>query len=1643
MEEIQEERGYFKNNSNYSYQNTEASTTQFEIDTKNELLWKNSELKRFRKKLNELQEIKKNKTWKKIPQKSQSLLPLSFKRQTIKIHPLSKIKPSEYERLKIMKKFEKIDEQRKKERMQKFQEKQDQSLLENSENLSFVSNSESENTIHNKNSYKKLYKKKKDNKQYIDLIKGKLNKYDDVNFLYQQSLKEEEKKKKLLQQITMRKNENKTVQELFDYNKLKQFYLNPKSLNRQHSKSVQDFNNGNKNNMFPQIEELNQGQNKNEQKFQEKKNQKTNNNFQCVTGSQMKEEYLQRKYNFDLENNTLNQQSKSQNQNTNNNQKKYIDSKTYLFPSNLDQLKLYYKNQQKYIEKSNDPQQVYKQLKKIDFINSLQEQGKLNSPQKNLKSESQEKLYLSKSENKRKRTQTAFNKQKQGIFGLSQIEKQDKPQLQKFNRISQSVDKIRGKSYQKKYFCDDENQFFIQAKANGVFEFKANNNNQIIKNSSSNKYHNDKSQQYNQLQQNLIKMKTTDKYIPLLQIHNQTNEKQGYSLDQNVQKQSQKNLISQFLENNANSEKSSKNNINQSFLNQNINNNQQDDSISQEYYQRKSMEQEIHNQQKKFKNFLQKIDIEPIEPVKEEDDECEDKKQQNDQNTLLQNKNNNNNQQQNQTQNQVELSESQIYKNKQYDSNYNMDNFHEYLKELKRGGEKSEILENQIGTYVQMLRDDYNPINLHKKKYGFLQKSQAINQQEDIITEKLEQSQLSENNNQINQSFKNLGKSNLMNSKQKQNKEAKMISIAEKNLIENNYIDIEKIHNFKYKELKTDRQQNLFEVAPFELEYILQMHENLDEENKKRLLKNPYYNMYLTEKKKEAEKKAQIKITYKTIYDIPDIHQILKQNKEFPSLQQIDQIIDSFNKIYGLFFCSFDGKQMKQLPFYEDYLQVLFYSNKTGEKQFDSQNWKELIYLNNSFEKYVTNKKSIMLNNMQNKIISEKEKIINIQEKAMSNIQVQTNIFQNPNLEDFLKNNMEIMKVQEQNLINQQHQQNKNQNQNQNDDYTDQEKIVKEKQLNMAKIFNKPSQYRIAYPYSQNKEKKEQKFWEQTQKNSKNLTKMVQNDKKQRTRPVSSMGFKTLNFQKNNNQPNFKNEFLVRGQVAGSEMIQKQQEDYYDLDLEFETAAQQGNPKLTFQRNVVQQNQPYQFLASVGGKTAPIQSFTDNKINPEDFQNKKINNKKYQVSHEEALEIYKTIDIDRAIKPQFQKTQQRQQNKGRPATGSTINQIDISNIIQFSKKQFIEEQNLQKEINKQEKILKHQQYQRTIESAKSQRRIKTALPKSLRQTQQGFNSQTMTIQNQPSITTIQSAKRPMTGISATVNVNDRIQSAKKQIENYDRAHYQREELESFIQEDENDDFDPFYDQVEKINSLKQQLHNRPQSSLVGKRPVSGKTVAPKEFFQKFQKFTTFNATDIPYENLFDRNERTFCATFAKFGDLGFYSPVQRIGSYMEYNQKLKLSHLKQIITLQKTITNTEKNEFQIPIQLAIINDLNPLAPKNKSGISTTFGLQDYTREPVTLSLFPEYFEDPNDELSTTEMAAKYFNDLLWEMGGSSRKFQNRDEKGHVGLRAAMSHGAGPTAHRTAAEAGFVQFLADCAGGRLQRQAFQQLALVCE
>ena len=181
--------------------------------------------------------------------------------------------------------------------------------------------------------------------------------------------------------------------------------------------------------------------------------------------------------------------------------------------------------------------------------------------------------------------------------------------------------------------------------------------------------------------------------------------------------------------------------------------------------------------------------------------------------------------------------------------------------------------------------------------------------------------------------------------------------------------------------------------------------------------------------------------------------------------------------------------------------------------------------------------------------------------------------------------------------------------------------------------------------------------------------------------------------------------------------------------------------------------------------------------------------------------------------------------------------------------------------------------------------------------------------------------------------------------------------------------------------------SRTMSALSQKRPISGQTkMNPKVYFTNYNKEVTHIGDDIPFEELFDRNERTLCSTFAKFGDLSYHTPHQRIGQYMQFSSRLTIHHLKEIISLQNTITDVQKNEFEIPIQLSIIDEMNPFQKKIKTGISSVFKKEELEREPVTVSIYPEYFEDSEednfDEDNETggRAARKYLESQLDSMG---------------------------------------------------------------
>ena len=159
-----------------------------------------------------------------------------------------------------------------------------------------------------------------------------------------------------------------------------------------------------------------------------------------------------------------------------------------------------------------------------------------------------------------------------------------------------------------------------------------------------------------------------------------------------------------------------------------------------------------------------------------------------------------------------------------------------------------------------------------------------------------------------------------------------------------------------------------------------------------------------------------------------------------------------------------------------------------------------------------------------------------------------------------------------------------------------------------------------------------------------------------------------------------------------------------------------------------------------------------------------------------------------------------------------------------------------------------------------------------------------------------SARNPvLSGKISKMEENSRKYAIQNQIMEKNMDLFGDEELDIREDFEENDEF---YEKAEQLQG--HQFKARPKSNLLSSRPISGRSAAPEQFFNTFTKFAKFNDVQLPYEDLFDRNERTIAATYAKFGDLGYYSPVQRIGAYMQFSAKLKREHLVEIINLQKT-----------------------------------------------------------------------------------------------------------------------------------------------
>lgn len=385
---------------------------------------------------------------------------------------------------------------------------------------------------------------------------------------------------------------------------------------------------------------------------------------------------------------------------------------------------------------------------------------------------------------------------------------------------------------------------------------------------------------------------------------------------------------------------------------------------------------------------------------------------------------------------------------------------------------------------------------------------------------------------------------------------------------------------------------------------------------------------------------------------------------------------------------------------------------------------------------------------------------------------------------------------------------------------------------NMHQLIEFPITYRIAHPAKSNY-LVSLDFWKENSQNNKSLT-------NQNKRPQSS---------------------IERGFLRGLS-LPKPVQPYEEL---FQIGAQNVNSNVMYQRLTYENEKPFSFLSSLGGKKTSFDQITS--IRTEENMNHLPKTDEDFEDVAKAIQQFSKLDMDKSMKTQF--TRQKS-SKSRPMTVTSGHFLQISGQFRVGSA-----------ILKQDKRLPSglPMIKKPLETDNPRVRPLTAMlekanlkPKTLSATNRGFSARNQVSYNK---------KAPIQS-----------QIVEKNLEFFDDELDIREDFE------ENDDF---YEKAEKIQGLT--LKTRPKSNLLTSRPISGRSAAPEQFFNIFTKYAKFNDIELPYEDLFDRNERTIAATYAKFGDLGYYSPVQRIGAYMQFGAKLKREHLIEIINLQKTSNN--------------------------------------------------------------------------------------------------------------------------------------------
>lgn len=395
-----------------------------------------------------------------------------------------------------------------------------------------------------------------------------------------------------------------------------------------------------------------------------------------------------------------------------------------------------------------------------------------------------------------------------------------------------------------------------------------------------------------------------------------------------------------------------------------------------------------------------------------------------------------------------------------------------------------------------------------------------------------------------------------------------------------------------------------------------------------------------------------------------------------------------------------------------------------------------------------------------------------------------------------------------------------------------------------------PLNYRIAHPKKSNYIVSLE-FWKEVSQNNKSLVNW--------SRPQSSI---------NPQAHLFRGSSLPKGEIHEEAQL-------------FRIGAKTITQNIGLEKFSNDNEKPFAFLSSLGGrKTSCLQIATA----PAEENPKPVSQQEDFEDITKAIQQFSKLDIDKSFRTQLKRQASAKQ---RPLTG--ISNSNRLNVLQISGQFRVGSQALQQE------------------------RIPSSLPLVKGGELNAFGKES-TLKNG---TTRSQAKRPMTakiepnskGKKNDFSAGNRVFSGEIQrrtLRSGKKEMLQNQiiekNLEFFNDEiDIKEDFgenDDFYEKAEALQGFL--FKTRPQSNLLRSRPISGRSAAPEQFFNTFTKYAKFNDIELPYEELFDRNERTIAATYAKFGDLGYYSPVQRIGAYMQYSAKLKREHLIEIINLQKT-----------------------------------------------------------------------------------------------------------------------------------------------